>query len=220
MSFGGDPLLLNDEGSRQAFQFLGDLWRDGLLARESLFGKFDSEVDNLRTEAAWLAQNWPITSAELANDGVLPRFHVYPGWRGPVRSAHVVGGDVLGIPTSVTGKQREGAVALATFLMSKEAQEHLVSSNAWPSIRDDAYGNVPDEQDATFAAIREALRDAWFRPSVSYWPTVTAAMSEAVNRIILQSQPVDAVFDDLHAKISADAHRRGAPYPPPGPGRP
>ena len=215
VSFGGDPLLLNDDGSRRAFQFLQDLWRDGLLARESLFGKFDTEVDNLATGAAALAQNWPTTSAELAKQGLLQRFHVYAGWRGPVRNAHVVGGDVLGIPRGVTGEQREAALALAGFLMSKQAQEHLVTRNAWPSIRDDAYENVPDEQEATFAAIREALQDAWFRPSVSYWPTVSAAMNEAVNRILLQSQPVAPVLDELHARIRADAQTRGATYPPP-----
>lgn len=214
VSFGGDPLLLNDDGSRRAFQFLQDLWRDGLLARESLFGKFDTEVDNLSTGAAALAQNWPTTSAELAKQGLLQRFHVYAGWRGPARNAHVVGGDVLGIPRGVTGEQREAALALAGFLMSKEAQEHLVSRNAWPSIRDDAYGNVPKEQQATFAAIREALQDAWFRPSVSYWPMVSAAMNEAVSRILLQSQPVGPVLDELHARIRADAQTRGARYPP------
>ncbi|MCA1693449.1 MAG: extracellular solute-binding protein, partial [Actinobacteria bacterium] len=217
VSFGGNPLLLNDDGSKRAFQFLEDLWRDGLLARESLFGKFDTEVDNLGTGAASLAQNWPTTSAELAEQGLLQRFDVYAGWRGPARNAHVVGGDVLGIPRGVTGRQREVALALASFLMSKQAQEQLVSRNAWPSIRDDAYENVPKEQRTTFTAIREALQDAWFRPSVSYWPAVTVAMSEAVSRILLQSQPVDQVLDDLHAKIRDDAQTRGATYPPASP---
>lgn len=213
VSFGGDPLLLNDDGSRQAFRFLQDLWANGLLARESLFGKFDTEVDNLSTETAWLAQNWPTTSAELAKQGLLERFHVDAGWRGPVRNAHVVGGDVLGIPKGVTGKQREAALALATFLMSKQAQELLVTQNAWPSIRDDAYDNVPKQQEATFDAIRAALQDAWFRPSVAYWPTVSAAMSEAVNRILLQGQPVDTVLIELHARIQADAQASTARSP-------
>ncbi len=214
VSFGGDPLLLNDAGSQQAFQFLQDLWREGLLARESLFGKFDTEVGNLETGAAWLAQNWPVTSAQLAKQGMLKHFSVYAGWRGPARAVHVIGGDVLGIPQGVAGRQKEAALALAKFLMSKESQEYLVRNNAWPSIRDDAYDHVPKEQEETFSAIRAAVRDGWFRPNVSYWPDVTAAMSEAVNRILLQDEPVKGVLDELHARVGVAALRTGAQYPP------
>lgn len=214
VSFGGNPLLLNDPGSQQAFAFLQSLWREGLLARESLFGKYDTEVGNLESGTAWMAQNWPITSAALAKQGTLQRFSVYAGWKGPVRSVHVVGGDVLGIPNGITGRQKKAALALAEFLMSKGSQEYLVTHNAWPSIRDDAYGEVPKEQEETFSAIRAALKDGWFRPSVSYWPDVTLAMSEAVNRILLQYQPVKAVLDELHARVAAAARAEGAVYPP------
>ncbi|MGI8682008.1 MAG: extracellular solute-binding protein [Mycobacteriales bacterium] len=214
VSFGGDPLLLNDRGSQQAFAFLQSLWKEGVLARESLFGKYDTEVDNLESGTAWVAQNWPITSAALAKQGMLPRFSVYAGWKGPVRSVHVVGGDVLGIPNGITGRQKKAALALAEFLMSKKSQEYLVTHNAWPSIRDDAYSDVPKEQGETFSAIRTALKDGWFRPSVSYWPDVSLAMSEAVNRILLQYQPVQAVLDELHARVGAAARAKGAVYPP------
>ena len=214
VSFGGDPLVLNDDGSRRAFQFLQDLWKEGVLARESLFGKFDTEVVNLASGAAAMAQNWSVTSAELAEQGALDRFVVYPGWSGPARAAHVVGGDVLGIPKGVTGTRKEAALALARFLMSKEAQEYLAQKNAWPSIRDDAYALVPTEQQRTFAAIQAALKDGWFRPSVAYWPEVTDAMNEAVDRILLRYQPVDDVLDQLHAKVALAARGRGAEYPP------
>ena len=39
LGFGGDPLVLNDAGSVAAFELLSGLWRDGLLARESLGGQ-------------------------------------------------------------------------------------------------------------------------------------------------------------------------------------
>lgn len=214
VSYGGDPLVLNDEGSVQAFEELQRLWRDGLLARESLFARFDTEVDNLRRGPAWLAQNWSFTSAVLAAEGRLARFEVYAGWRGPVRAAHVIGGDVLGIPAGVSGRQRQVAEALARFLMSREAQEHLVEANAWPSIRPDAYRNVPEEARQTFAAIQKALEDGWFRPVVSYWPDVTAAINEAVDRILIQGQPPRPVLDEVHAEVGSAARRRGATYPP------
>lgn len=214
VSFGGDPLVLNDAGSQRAFQFLQSLWKEGVLARESLFGKYDTEVDNLQSGTAWLAQNWPITSAQLAKQGMLQRFSVYPGWKGPARAVHVIGGDVLGIPEGITGKQKKAALALAEFLMSKESQEYLVETNAWPSIREDAYGQVPKEQEETFTAIRAALQDGWFRPSVSYWPDVTSAMTEAVNRILLQNERVKQVLDELNAGIALAARAKGAAYPP------
>ena len=213
VSFGGDPLVLNDAGSVQAFQHLQRLWRQGLLARESLFAKFDTEVDNLVSGRAALAQNWSFTSSVLAQEGMLGRFHVYAGWRGPNRAAHVIGGDVLGIPKGVVGKQREVAVELARFLMSKEAQELLVQRNSWPSVRADAYEKVPDETRGTFAAIREALADGWFRPAVSYWPDVTDAMNEAIDRTLIQDQEVKPVLDEMHARIAAAARTRGVPYP-------
>ncbi|HVE45914.1 MAG TPA: extracellular solute-binding protein [Acidimicrobiales bacterium] len=203
VSYGGDPLVLNDDGSRQAFAFLQQMWSEGLIARESLFARYDTEVEYLRTGTTWLAQNWSFTSAVLAKAGVLERFRVYPGWRGPARAAHVIGGDVLAIPRGVEGKQRAAALALAEFLMSKEAQEFLVQENAWASIRTDAYSMVSDEQRETFGAIQKAFKDGWFRPSVPYWPQVTAAMNEAVDRILLRHQDVGTVLDELNAEIQA-----------------
>lgn len=214
LGFGGDPLVLNDAGSIAAFEFLAGLWRDGLLARESLVAKYDTQVDHLVSETAWLAQNWPFTSGVLARQELLDRFEVYEGWRGPARAAHVVGGDVLGIPRGVTGRRREHAVRLATFLMSRDAQERLVAGNAWPAIRADAYGQVPVAQRETFEAVRRALRDGWHRPGVPYWPDVSDAMNEAVRRILQGGEPVRPVLDRLHGVIAEAARRKGAPYPP------
>ncbi len=214
VSFGGDPLLLNDDGSERAFTVLQGLWKEGLIARESLFAKFDTEVDNLRSGRVAVAQNWSFTSAVLAKDGRLDRFHVTPGWKGPARAAHVIGGDVLGLPRGITGQQREAALALARFLMSQEAQEPLVQRNAWASIRGDAYGSVPEAGRETFDAMQQALADGWFRPSVSYWPDVTAAMTQAVDRILLRQEPAKGVLDDLHLQVAAAARLKGAAYPP------
>lgn len=214
LSHGGDPLVLNDPGGVAAFEVLQHLWKDGLLARESLFAKYDTEVEYLTGGRITLAQNWSFTSAVLAKQSRLDEFRVSAGWRGPARAAHVIGGDVLGMPRGVNGRQREAAVALARFLMSKEAQEVLVQENVWPSIRSDAYGRVSPAQRETFAAIDQALADGWFRPSVPYWDDVTEQMNEAVNRIVVRQEPVRPVLDELHAKIDAAASRKRAPYPP------
>jgi trehalose transport system substrate-binding protein len=217
VAFGGDPLLLNDAGSVQAFEFLQSLWMEGLLARESLLAKYDTQVDYLQGEAAWLAPNWPFTSKVFAEQDILSRFQVYAGWRGPVRAAHVLGGDVLGIPRGVEGRRKEAALALARALMSREAQAILVEGNAWPSIRGDAYGGVPAAQRETFDAIQAALAAGVRRPDVAYWPEVTEAMDEGVRRILVGGEAPKPVLDTLHAWIAAAARRKGAPYPPAAP---
>lgn len=214
VSFGGNPLLLNDDGSVKAFEFIQGMWRDNLLARESLLGKFDTEVDYLQGETSWLAQNWPITSAQLAEQGLLEKFIVYNGWKGPAREAHVIGGDVLGIPRGVSAEEKEAALALAEFLVSQDAQKTLVERNAWPSVRDDAYGDVPEEQQDTFEAIQAALENGWFRPNVAYWPNVSEQMNAAVKRVVVDGAPAKATLDELQGKIEAAAKAAGAEYPP------
>ena len=215
VSYGGNPLLLNDEGSIQAFTTLQNMWRQGLIARESLLAKFDTEIDNLRGETAWFAQNWPFTTAELAKQGLLEKFQVYEGFSGPARAAHVIGGEVLGIPKGVTGKQKEAAIALAEFLMSKPTQETLAARNAWPSVRTDAYTQVPADQKATFDAINAALQDGWYRPNVIYWSDVQDAINEAVRRVIVRGEPVEATLNELNGEIAKAARDKGAEYPPP-----
>ncbi len=214
VSFGGNPLILNDEGSVRAFEFLQGMWRENLLARESLLGKFDTEPDYLIGETAWLAQNWPFTTAQLAEQGLLDRFDVYEGWRGPARAAHVIGGDVLGIPRGVTPEQRRAAVELAQFLMSREAQATLAERNAWPSIRDDAYGDVPAEQKETFDAVQNALENGWYRPNVVYWSDVSEQMNAAIRRILEGGENPRTVLNELHGRIETAARQKGAQYPP------
>jgi len=214
VAFGGNPLVLNDSGSVAAFETLQAFWREGLLAEESLLAKYDTQVDYLQGETAWLAPNWPFTSTVFAEQDVLDRFVVYAGWRGPVRGAHVIGGDVLGVPRGLTGRRREAAVALARFLMSREAQALLVERNAWPSIRADTHAAVPAELRQTFDAVEQALATGFPRPNVAYWADVAEAMDEAIRRIVERNEPVRPVLDSLHGRIARAARQRGAPYPP------
>jgi trehalose transport system substrate-binding protein len=214
LAFGGDPVILNDQGSVEAVTFLQQMWNDELLAEESLQAEFDTEIDNLRGETAYYAQNWPFTSSIFAEEGVLELFTVDHGWAGPAGEFHVIGGDVLGIPTGVEGEQRDAAVQLAEFLMGQEAQSILAETNAWPSIRDDATQEVPAELEGTFAAVQEALAHGWYRPSVSYWPDVEEAMNEVVRRILQGGEDPQAVLDELNATVAQAAEESGAPYPP------
>ena len=209
VGFGGNPLVLNDTGSVGALEFLQGLWRDGLLARESLLARYDTQVDFLTGETAWLAPNWPFTSGVLVDQDLLERFLVYEGWRGPVRAAHVIGGDVLGVPRGVAGARKTQALALARFLMSRDAQRRLVEQNAWPSIRTDAYGEIPAARRETFAAVQRALADGWYRPNVAYWAAVDEALNEAVRRIVVGDAPARPVLDELARRLGAARGRLG-----------
>ena len=204
LAFEGTPATLNDPGSKRAFEFLQSLAREGLLTRETFFAKHDTEIEYLEEGASWLAENWSVTSAQLADAGKLDDFVVYAGWQG----RHVIGGDVLGIPVYVTGKERQVAADLARYLMSREAQAFLVERNAWPAIRNDAYP-ASDRRDDTVRAVEEALQTGWYRPIEPYWADVTKAMNQAVERIVRQFEPVEAVLDELHAWVKG----RNVGYP-------
>lgn len=199
LSFGGEPAQLDDDGSIKAFEFVQRLFRERVLARESLLAKHDTEIEYLKHETVWLAQNWSVTSASLEKAGRLGDFQVHAGWQ----SRHVVGGDVLGIPTGVTGKERKAAARLARFLMSKEAQAFLVERNAWPAIREDAYQLVGRDSE-TIAAARGALKNGWYRPTEKYWDAVAHAMNEAVERIVLSKEPPEPVLHELHARVALE----------------
>jgi trehalose transport system substrate-binding protein len=216
LAFGGEPVVMNDEGSVEAMTELQSMWEDGLIARESLQAEFDTEVDYLRGETAFYAQNWPFTSSIFQDEGVLELFTIDNGWAGPAGEFHVVGGDVLAIPEGVEGEQREAAIELANFLMGQEAQSILAEVNAWPSIRDDAVQNVPSELQPTFDAVQEALANGWYRPSVSYWPDVQTAMDEAVRRILQEGEDPKTVLDELHDQVAQAAEDSGEDYPPSG----
>jgi trehalose transport system substrate-binding protein len=216
LSFGGDPLVLNDEGSVEAMTEMQSMWEDGLLAQESLQGEFDTEVDYLRGETAYYAQNWPFTSSIFQDEGVLELFMIDQGWAGPQGEFHVIGGDVLAIPEGVEGEQREAAIELANFLMGQEAQSILAEVNAWPSIRNDAVQDVPSELQPTFDAVQAALEHGWYRPSVSYWPDVQVAMDEAVRRILQEGEDPQTVLDELHDQVEQAAQDAGEEYPPSG----
>ena len=219
---GGDPRVLNSDASVRAFQFLRDCWQEGLLAKESLFAKHNTEVGYLKGGTVALAQNWAFTSSELDKAGKLDDFEVNPGWQG--LRAHVIGGDALGIPRVVSGKEKEAAIKLAQYLMSDGAQRFLAAEISWPSIQPKINDDLR-QQSETFRAIAEALEDGWYRPTDRYWADakpegetdapklmdMTTAMNQAVERVLRGSEPVKQILDGLHERIRADYPHA---YPP------
>jgi trehalose transport system substrate-binding protein len=194
---GGDPLVLNDQGSVQAFSFLQRL--APYLAPETRRADWNTTNALLATESVYLARNWPFGIHLLVQVAGKSQIKVYEGWRGPVREAHVLGGEVIGIPKGT--RQRELAVQFMRYLMSKPVQETLVSSLAWPSFRRDAYGTVSAWQQPYFAAVQDALRQALPRPQVRSWAQVDRAITAAFREIVYEGQPVQTTLDRYHREI-------------------
>ena len=194
---GGDPLVLNDAGSVRAFEFLRDL--EPYLSPEYRIAKFDTMNTILSNDTAYLGTNWPFGVNVIVRDNKREDVKAYHGWQGPAKESHVLGGEVLAIPTGAPN--REGALRLAEFLMSRETQEQLLGKIGWPPMRSDAYGNVPAWQQEYFNAVQEAMRHVDARPNVGYWEDVSRALNDAFRDIVQNKQPVQPTLDRYAAAI-------------------
>ena len=199
VSAGGDPLDFAQPGTVATFQFLGKL--APYLSPESRRAKWDTSNDALAQEAAYLAQNWPFGIRLLIQDYGKRDIRTYSGWAGPVREAHVIGGDVLGIPLGAP--HRDLALRLVRHLQSREVQDILANRLGWPTIRDDTKGVTEAWLQPHVAVVQEAMRHGVFRAHVPYWAEYERIVSEAAERIIWRRETVEAVLPSLAARLAA-----------------
>lgn len=199
---GGDPYVLNDEGSVKAFTFLQQLYPN--LSPDSKKATWNSMNTFLATDSVYLGQNWPFSVNKLVQEGNKKEIKAYSGWKGPVKESHVLGGEVIGIPKGAPNKDM--ALKFAEYLMSKDVQETLVSKLAWPSVRTDAYGKVADWQKPYFDAVNQALQNSTPRGNVKYWPAVNQALLDAFKDVVQNGKPVKETLD-VYAKKIADAKK-------------
>lgn len=195
-SAGGDPYVLNDEGSIKAFQFMQELYP--YLAEVSSTANWDTMNSYLETDNVFIGKNWPFYIGEFNKNGKT-EIQAYGGWSGPERMSHALGGEVIGIPKGST-KVVE-ALMFAEFLMSKEVQELLVSELAWPSVRSDAYGLVQGYQVPFFDAIRDALEHAEPRGNVPYWEDAENIYLDTFQRIVVNGEDVETVLNEAAGKL-------------------
>ncbi|MBI3987822.1 MAG: extracellular solute-binding protein [Lentisphaerae bacterium] len=197
VSAGGDPLLLNDTGCGKAFAFLKTLYP--YLSPDSKKAKWDTTNTYLANESFYLAQNWPFGVRIVMRDYGKKEIKTYRGWRGPVREAHVIGGEVFGIPKGAQDKTL--ALAFIRYFQSKEVQEKLAARLGWPSIRDDAYGNMADWLKPHYRSVKEALEHGVYRPNVPYWDEFDKLLNEAFLRIVVQQGDVGEILNAYHEEM-------------------
>jgi trehalose transport system substrate-binding protein len=194
----GDPMVLNDEGSIETFQFFQDMWNAGLLNEAATRdAKWDTSNESLARGDCHIMQNWPFGYSVLPTDYGFTDFAVYGGWL----PKHVMGGEVLGIPKGT--ENVEVAVDFIAFMTSKEAQEIFVSELSWPAVRDDALGLVAEDQQPLWDAIQAAARDGVLRPNVPYLVTdVFPLLTEAWDRTVYNGEDVQTVLDDVAGRLA------------------
>jgi trehalose transport system substrate-binding protein len=199
VSAGGDPFDFGHPGTVATFRFLQEL--APFLSPDSRRAKWDTTNDALAQESAYLAQNWPFGVPLLIRDYGKREIRTYSGWAGPAREAHVIGGDVLGIPAGAPN--REQALRLTRHLQSRTVQELLASRLGWPTIRADAAGAVEPWLRPHVASVQEAMRHGVFRANVPYWAEYERIASEAAERILWRRETVQAVLPPLAARLTA-----------------
>lgn len=196
---GGDPTVLNDEGSVKAFTFLKELYP--YLGPDSKKADWNTTNKFLATDSFYTAANWPFGVNVIVKEGGKSEIKAYGGWKGPSRAAKVLGGEVLGIPAGAPNK--ELAVKLMEHLMSKEVQETLVTKLAWPASRSDAYGTVEAWQKPYFEAINAAMANTKPRPNVSYWSVIDKSLNDAYREIVIEGKDVKETLNKYAAAIAA-----------------
>jgi trehalose transport system substrate-binding protein len=197
ISAGGDPFDFAHPGTVATFRFLRAL--APFLSPDSRRAKWDTTNDALAQESAYLAQNWPFGVPLLIRDYGKREIRTYSGWAGPAREAHVIGGDVLGIPLG--SPHRNLALRLIRHLQSRDVQETLASRLGWPTIRLDATGRVETWLRPHVKAVQEAMKHGVFRANVSYWAEYERIASEAVERILWRAEGVEKVLGPLASRL-------------------
>ena len=194
---GGDPLVLNDEGSIEAFTFLQKLWPE--LSEDTLTASFSSTNTYLATDEVYYAPNWPFAANIIVKDGGKQNLSAYAGYSGPKGYIKTLGGEMLGIP--VGSPNKELALEFIQYLESKEVQTTLMRENGWISFRNDVYEEVEEWQRPFMDATMEALAAAQPLPHVSYWSDAQQCINDAAKEICLDQKDVKEVLDKYAAKL-------------------
>ena len=196
---GGDPFDFSHPGTVATFDFLASL--RPYLSPESRRAKWDTTNDALAQDAAFLAQNWPFGVALLVKDYGKAAIRTYSGWAGPEREAHVIGGDVLGIPVGT--RNRRLASAMIKYLQSPMVQEALGERLGWPSLRSDVQTAGEEWMRPHAEAVQEALSHGVFRANVGYWADYERLANEAVQRVLWRGETPREVLPPIAERLDA-----------------
>jgi ABC-type glycerol-3-phosphate transport system substrate-binding protein len=201
---GGDPLNLRGPEAREAFrEAFKRLWKLApYLEPESKNIQFDTANNFLIANKVSMVDNWTYGIKVVMGVHQKQNIKVTRGLPG---SFHVLGGDVLAIPTGISKERVERAIKLIEQLVAKETQRALAEKLFWAPVREDVYAELYAQKGMTeeyFRVIREVLRDAAIRPITPYWDIVQEVLSEALREVLKQAP----ARKDLETDAQIDAH--------------
>ena len=173
---GGDPSTLDDDGSRDAFEFLQKL--QPYLASEHVDASFDTANELLIDNEVFLMSNWTYGIKVVIDDAGKEEIGVYSGWEGPQREFYALGGDVLAIPKGA--QKPDTARRLMELLLSREIQKELASRLYWVPARLDAL----DPNSPYLQVITNAVSVAEPRPTEPRWMIVEDILNRAYRELI------------------------------------
>lgn len=195
---GGDPLVLNDEGSVEAFNFLKEMWP--YTNSEVVRTNFAGMNQLLANGTVYYGENWPLCANVVVKDNGKSNIKAYVGPSGSKGINKVLGGNLLAV--TVNTEHEDECMQFIEFMMSCDAQEILTSKNGWSPIRKDALGAIDEWQRPYMEAINEAMQYAQLRPIVPYWSEVDKSINDAYNEIVVNGgNDVQGILDKYHEAI-------------------
>jgi trehalose transport system substrate-binding protein len=176
-SMGGNPLTLADAGARQAFTRLWNL--APYLEPDSNTIQFDTANEMLISNTVSVVDNWTYGIKEVMESHKKTPIQVIPGLE---KSAHVLGGDVLAIPTGAPHPER--AIKLIKKLVAKQTQHTLATKLFWAPVREDVYAELSAQK--YFQLIWDALRNPAVvtRPTTPGWVVAEEVLSDALQEVL------------------------------------
>ena len=185
---GGRADAFDDAAARAAFGLFAAL-APSLNPQSATFREASIAEAMARGEIV-LHLNWPFAMALFASQGLAPDpIRSAPLPRGPAGTATVLGGGYLAVPRRAP--HRDGAVALARYLLGQPAQARLHEQLGWFSARRDvAVGDGGVLLDG-FAALRADVR---VRPGGRDYARLSRLWQEAFRAVAFEHADPDAVL--------------------------
>jgi trehalose transport system substrate-binding protein len=195
VQFGGNPMLLNDTGDLQAFQYIYNLsqfFTPGYV--QGYWGTYDGLANG---EYSILYYQWPYVYNLLLDKGMdSSTLGVYPGPAGPVKSAHIIGGDVLAIPKGAS--DIPALTTFAQFLLSTPTQKHFITDLSWPAVDAAAYQDLPSNITEIYTVIQQGMQNPVFRPPVPWITEWNNIVDQVWTQVIVDHAPYESIQATLN----------------------
>jgi len=196
---GGAPENLTDTVSLSALKFLKKLWDVVNIIDKNKITPNPKELDwhtvggHLLAENLGLARNWAFQVSLIRDAGMLEKFEFGIGLGyGKNKPTTLLGGDVLALPIGLSEEERTLSLKLASFLISKPAQEIIVKELSWPAMRLDVQNlnlimkDNPTQSRKYYSMINDAVAVA--EPTPLWWSPKVANVYEDVFNLVTTLQ--------------------------------